>query len=172
MCLYKCALLRTNLYSVTITRVVLTQIRTRHLINNIAFCPKGSVKQPYSVHCFCHCTGQRALCMFGMNLQQKPLNCVWLETMVYLQTCSAPVCVPRDDGAKSCSLAVYAHKCPNKPWQHLGLWSQKQLCCQHAHEQTEDDNSLCAGFVGIELIFFTVITIFSFCRHHSPLVWI
>lgn len=47
MCLYTCALLRTNLFSVTIARVVLTQIRTRYLINEIAFCLRGSVLQSY-----------------------------------------------------------------------------------------------------------------------------
>lgn len=47
MCLYTYALLRTHLFSVTVARVVLPQIRTRCLVNEIAFCLKGSVLQPY-----------------------------------------------------------------------------------------------------------------------------
>ena len=68
MCLYTRALLRANLLSVTIAKVVLTQIRTRCLINEIAFCLRGSVLQP-------HILGMLLLPLYGAK---SPLH-VWHE---------------------------------------------------------------------------------------------
>lgn len=70
MCLYACALLRTNLFSVTIARVVLTQIRTRCLINEIAFCLRGSILQSYRL-------GVLPLPLYGAT---SPPRSVWPGT--------------------------------------------------------------------------------------------
>lgn len=126
MCLYACALLRTNLFSVTIARVVLTQIRTRCLINEIAFCLRGS--SPTVIQ-----TGYAASAVVWGH---EP------STFRGLQPRFALVCTPCDEQTKHCSWVVYVHKSLNRPRQCLGLWPQKRPCCQHAREHPEGDRSL------------------------------
>lgn len=144
MCFYTRALFQTNLFPVTTAKVGLTQIRTRCLINERVFCLKGSVlNHIYLRCCLCHRTWPRTLCTLGMNLQQKPPHSVWLETMVYLQAC----CVLQQSVllmAKCCSLVTYTGKSTQtqRPQQHLSLWLQKEPCCQYAHQQPEDKESL------------------------------
>lgn len=111
-CLYTRAFFGTNLFSVTTAKVGLTQIKTRCLINERAFCLKGSVLNHIHLRCWlCHCTGPRTLCTLGMNLQQKlHILCDWRPRFTSSHVCPSGVCAACGEHAKYCSLMTYTSK--------------------------------------------------------------